>query len=168
MFFPILFLSIGIATGSVYCDSALKSFSIGECVADNTTLVIKTHQWYNKHKYTKAVILVRSPFKVYGSCFDLDITGDHKGVATKKQYDSMCDFKPLIWKKYVWQNISAISICAVDNCIVFENWRVWIVDLMVKNFYFHFFCYWRDFGGCSKRTSVTINDWRRFVGHFLP
>ena len=53
----------------------------------------------HKHKYTKAVILVGSPFKLYGSCFDLDITGDHKGVATKEQYDSMCDFKPLIWKK---------------------------------------------------------------------
>ena len=144
MFFPILFLTVGIATGSVYCDSALKSFSIGECVADNTTLVIKTHQWYNKYKYTKAVILVRSPFKLYGSCFDLDITGDHKGVATKKQYDSMYDFKPLIWKHCAWQNIYAISICVLDKCIVFEHLLVSIVDLMVKNLYFLFLFFVTD------------------------
>ena len=93
----------------------------------------------HKHKYTEAVILVRSPFKLYGSCIDLDITGDHQGVATKEQYDSMCDFKPLIWKQCVWQNISAISICVLDNCIVFEHLLVSIVDLMAKNFYFHFF-----------------------------
>ena len=101
----------------------------------------------HKHKYTKAVILVRSPFKLYGSCFDLDITGGHKGVAIKEQYDSMCDFKPLIWKQCVWQNIYAISICVLDNCIVFEHLLVSIVDLKVKNFYFHFFLlltgFWR-------------------------
>lgn len=101
----------------------------------------------HKHKYTKAVILVRSSFRLYGSCFDLDITGDHKRVATKEQYDSMCNLKPLIWKQSIWQNIYAISICVLNTCIVYEHLLVSIVDLMVKNFYFQFFLlltgFWR-------------------------
>jgi len=62
-------------------------------VTDNTTIVIKTHEWYDKHLYDKAVILIRSPFKSSSSHFNGEVTGDHKGVATKEQYESRCDIK---------------------------------------------------------------------------
>lgn len=62
-------------------------------MTDNTTIVIKTHEWFDKHMYDKAVILIRSPFKSCSSHFNGEVTGDHKGVATKKQYQSMCHIK---------------------------------------------------------------------------
>jgi hypothetical protein len=62
-------------------------------VTDNTTIVVKTHEWYDKHKYDKAVILIRSPFKSCSSHFNGEVTGEHKGMATKEQYESRCDIK---------------------------------------------------------------------------
>lgn len=95
----------GIATGSVYCDASLKESFIGECVEDETTIVIKTHEWYDKPKYQKAVLLIRSPFASLGSHFNGEFTGDHKGTATQEAYDKhFKNFLKMMLPHWRWFN----------------------------------------------------------------
>lgn len=68
---PLLFFIffVGVLTGSTYCDKQLLQDFEGECTDDETVLTIKTHEWFDKLKYEKAVILIRSPYKSYASLF---------------------------------------------------------------------------------------------------
>lgn len=64
----------GIFTGSIYCDTGLKSLFPGEFVASGNVIAIKTHHAdtralpkdvqlsTGKEKYHKAILLVRNPF----------------------------------------------------------------------------------------------------------
>lgn len=64
----------GIFSGSIYCDSILKSVFPGESVASGNVIVIKTHHSdcmelpkdiqlaTKQQKYDKAIVLVRNPF----------------------------------------------------------------------------------------------------------
>ena len=64
----------GIFTGSIYCDSVLKSLFPGEFIASGNVIVVKTHHAdtrslpkdiqlsTGKERYHKAILLVRNPF----------------------------------------------------------------------------------------------------------
>ena len=94
--------STGIYTGSIYCDTALKSYFPGEYVVSGNVVVIKTHipdthhiptplQSSLKRKlYDKAILLVRNPFDALVSEANRRWSNkkddDHLGLATERDF----------------------------------------------------------------------------------
>ncbi|XP_071125869.1 WSCD family member CG9164-like [Mytilus edulis] len=83
----VLELTTGVLTGSTYCDKQLLQDFEGECTDDETVLTIKTHEWFDKLKYEKAVILIRSPYKSYASLFSHQNGQDIGRGASKVDFD---------------------------------------------------------------------------------
>lgn len=95
----------GVFTGSIYCDSILKSVYPGEHVVSNNVLVVKTHhadttslppdvqQTFGKRDYDKAIVLLRNPFDALLSEGNRRWTGmmqplldQHVGVANEHAF----------------------------------------------------------------------------------
>lgn len=78
----------GILTGSIYTDyGLLKTGFPGENVANNSVLVVKTHEWGPNAwtPFSKGILLVRDPEKALLAEFNRR-SGGHIGFASPDRY----------------------------------------------------------------------------------
>ena len=79
----------GLLTGSVYHDFALKHTGFpAEGVSNRSVVLVKTHEWGTgaRHRYDKAVILLRNPYDAIMAEFNRFFAG-HKGHAKRERYE---------------------------------------------------------------------------------
>ncbi|XP_046563244.1 WSCD family member AGAP003962-like [Haliotis rubra] len=76
----------GIATGSVYIDEALRLNGFpGESLSNGSVVAVKTHEYYEGKRYTRAILLIRNPYEAFLSLFKL-IKSNHTGELTVDKY----------------------------------------------------------------------------------
>ncbi|XP_053207088.1 WSCD family member AAEL009094-like [Panonychus citri] len=102
--------SSGYLTGSVYHDAtlAMKGFP-GEGISNGSMVIVKTHEHgpSGRQFFTKAIFLVRNPFKILLSEFNRR-SGGHLGHAPVSK------FTDTGWKNYVLENVDHWSSFTLD------------------------------------------------------
>jgi len=81
----------GVFSGSIYNDGdLLRTLFSGESVADSRVIVVKVHtlQPFLQYGRQKIVFLIRSPFDVIWSHYQLFRTKNHTGVVTRQEFQT--------------------------------------------------------------------------------